>query len=150
MRISITILLVTVLAACASNDPQNGTSGLALDFEGSPAEPGEGVSLILRNGSGLQVSHNLCSSRLSHQRSGQWVLVGSMGDCPAERDVLEPGGEASYDVELPEELDGGSYRFSSRVEVGGTRIEEIYSRVFQMPEPAPADSAEVEAEGPAA
>jgi hypothetical protein len=141
MRISITILVVAVLAACASNDAPNTTSGLTLDFETTPSEPAEEVALVLRNGSALQVGYNLCTSRLSHQRGGQWVLVGSRGECPAEQQVLEPGGEDSYDFELPEELDGGSYRFSLRVEVGGTRIEEIYSPAFPLPESTPPDSA---------
>jgi hypothetical protein len=149
MRISITILVVAVLAACTSNDAQNRTNGLSLDFEPTPSEPGEEVALVLRNGSALQAGYDLCTSRLSHQRGGQWVLVGSRRDCTTEQQVLEPGGEDSYDFELPEELDGGSYRFSMRVEVGGTRIEEIYSPTFLIPEPTPPDTAGAEAENPA-
>lgn len=149
MRISIIILVVALLAACSSNGTQTGTRGLTLDFEPTPSEPGEEVALVLRNGSAFQVGHNLCTSRLSHQRGGQWVLVGSRRDCTTEQQVLEPGDEESYDFELPEELDGGSYRFSMRVAVGGTRIEEIYSRTFRMPESTPPDTADAEAENPA-
>jgi hypothetical protein len=146
MRISITILVVALLAACASNDARNGTGGLALNLESPPTEPGEEVSLVLRNRSAFQVGYNLCTARLSHQRGGQWVPVGARRDCTMELQMLEPGDEDSYDLELPEELAGGSYRFSTRVEVGGTRIEEIYSPAFQMPEPAPIDTLETEAE----
>lgn len=143
MRISITILVVVLLTACSSNDAQNRAGGLALDFESLPSEPGEEVSLVLRNGSGVQVGYNLCTSRLSHERGGHWIVADSRRNCPAEQQVLEPGSEDSYDFELPEELDGGSYRVSMRVELGGTRIEEIHSPTFQMPEPIPADTTEV-------
>jgi hypothetical protein len=146
MRISITILVVVVLAACGSNDAQNRTRGLALGFEPTPSEPGEEVALILRNGSALQISYDLCTARLSQQRGGGWVLVGSRRDCTTERQVLEPGAEDSDDFELPEELDGGSYRFSMRVEVGGTRIEEIYSPTFRIPESTLPDTADAEPE----
>jgi len=149
MRISITILVIAVLTACASNDAQDRTRGLALGFQPTPSEPGEEVALVLTNGSASQVGYNLCTSRLSHQRGGQWVLVGSRRDCTTEQQMLEPGGEDSYGFELPEELAGGSYRFSMRVEVGGTRIEEIYSPTFRMPESTPPDTAEADAENPA-
>ena len=148
MRISTTLLVVALLAACASDDPQNGSSELALDFETLPSAPGEEVSLILRNGSDFQVSYNLCASRLSHQSGEEWVSGGLLGECTMERETLEAGGEDSYEFALPEELDGGNYRIIARVEVDGSRTEEVYSPTFQMPEPMPQDTTEAEAEGP--
>lgn len=148
MRISITVLVVAVLAACASNDAQSRTSGLALAVEPTPSGPGEEIALVLRNGSSSQVGYNLCTARLSQQRGEHWVVVDPRRDCTAEQQALEPGAEDRYDLQLPAELDGGSYRFSVRVEVGGTRIEEIYSPSFQMPEPAQPDTADAEAANP--
>jgi hypothetical protein len=149
MRISIIILVVALLAACGSNGAPNSTRGLALGFEQPPAAAGEEVTLVLRNGSGSELGYNLCTSRLSHQRGGQWVPVGSRGNCPADQQRLQAGAEDTYGTQVPEDLGGGSYRYSLRVEVGGTRVEEIYSPTFQLPEVAPADTTEA-AETPAA
>ncbi len=144
MRISIVILAVALLAACTSNGAQNSTRGLALELESTPSEPGAEVALVLRNGSSARVGYNLCTSRLSHQRGGNWVPADSRPACTTEQQVLDPGGEDRYSLELPAELNGGSHRFSMRVQVGDTRIEEIYSPAFQMPEPAPPESADAE------
>ena len=71
-------------------------------------------------------------------------MADSRRDCEAEMQVLQPGGEDRYDVALPEALAGGSHRFSTRVQVGDARIEEVYSPAFLMPEPTPPDSADAE------
>ncbi len=146
MRISIVILSVAVLTACASNDAQNRTSGLALNFEPIPSEPGEQVALVLRNGSPLQVGYDLCTARLSQERGGNWVLIGPRKNCTEEQQTLDPQGEDRYDFELPAAMAGGSYRFSVRVGVGDTRIEEIYSPAFRIPEPVQPDSADAGSE----
>ena len=145
MRISVIILVVALVGGCGSNDARD---GLALALESPPSQAGEEVTLILRNGSDSQVGYNLCTARLSRQRAGQWVLVDSRSSCPPDQQMLEPRDEDTHSVQLPEELEGGSYRFSMRVEVGGTRIQEIHSPTFQMPETTPDTTATV-AEPPA-
>jgi hypothetical protein len=144
MRNVRSILLVAALAACGSGDPQN-TRGLALGVGSAPPEPGEEVSLVLQNGTTVEVTYNPCTARLTQQRGEHWVSVASHRGCSPERQTLVAGEQGSIDFPLPENLAGGSYRFSMRVEVGGGRIQEIYSRPLQMPEPIPADTAEANA-----
>lgn len=146
MRSSITVLVLTLLTACASNDAQNRTPGLALDFEPTPTAAGEEISLVLRNGSSSPLGYNLCTARLSQEARGNWVIADSRPDCPAEQQTLAPGAEATYDVTIPDALAGGTFRFSLRTQVGDSRVEEIYSRSFTLPEPPAADSAAVDGE----
>jgi hypothetical protein len=141
MRIAFTVLVVALVAACASSEARDRTPGLALDIQPTPSAAGAEVSLVLRNGSSAQLGYNLCTARLSQLRGDHWLVIDSRPNCTEEQQTLQPGAEASYDVTLPAGLGGGSYRYSLRTQVGDSRIEEIYSRSFNLPEPPPAEAA---------
>lgn len=111
------LMLVPGAGACAqseSREPENGV--VTLRHSPERPVPGGRVTLILRNGSTGTVGYNLCTSALTQELATGWEAVPSDRVCTMELRLLDPGQEDEFVLELPGDLDPGSYRFETVVE----------------------------------
>lgn len=112
-----TLLLAALLAICACGPSlQPGeSSDVTLSAEPATVSAGESVTLILRNDSPSEVGYNLCASGLERRAGGSWTPVPSDRVCTMELRMLAAGADARYELELPEGLEVGEYRFTTSV-----------------------------------
>lgn len=111
------LLLTALLAVCACGPSlQSGeSSDVTLSAEPAAVSARDSVTLILRNDSPSEVGYNLCASGLERRAGGSWTQVPSDRVCTMELRMLAAGAEARYELELPEGLDVGEYRFTTSV-----------------------------------
>lgn len=115
MRVAI-LLVVGISCACGPS-LQPGAGEVTLAVEPANPSPGDSVSITLRNGSGAALHYNLCASGLERQTNGGWETVPSERVCTMELRTLEPSADASFALELPNDLQPGGYRFRTSVEI---------------------------------
>jgi hypothetical protein len=110
-------LLVACSLTGSGGDPIGPDVDLAADSD--TLRPGETVQLTLSNGTDKTVSYNLCWSILESRTDKGWTEVELGRACTAEALSIEPGGSATYDLDLPDDVSSrGVHRFKTTVTVG--------------------------------
>lgn len=117
MRIphSFPILFLLACAGCMAGQEVT-PPGVAFEVRPASPTPGQRVTLVLRNSGAGTLGYNLCTSALTRQAAATWDPVPSDRVCTMELRSLEPGNEDTFDLELPLDLQPGTYRFETRVE----------------------------------
>ena len=119
--------LALAAAAALSGCSMFGGTLTDLVFETSATEyaPGDTVSVILENESDEAVGYNICFAFLELERNGEVVPAGLGPDestvCQANLPGLAPGEVAEGVAYLPDDLEAGTYRLATEVEVGDDR-----------------------------
>lgn len=126
----ILILPILLAAAACDDDPTSpgepppealepghalldGEAMVSLTVEADAFQPGAEATLILENGGGETVGFNLCFHELERRIEESWETVEPEEGrvCTMELNMLDPGGEARFDLTLPPYLEAGEYRF---------------------------------------
>lgn len=115
------VLLASV--SCERGAPEDGPRLLA---ESSLYEPGDRVTVEIRNEGTSEVGYNICHAFLTLEREvgHQWeemqVGLGPEPDspCTAQLNLLEVGARDVADAFLPADLRPGTYRITTGIEVG--------------------------------
>lgn len=118
-RLCFPILMLIAVAPIACTTVGSGTAsnGVSLMVTPESAEPGDTMTLILRNDSQDELGYNLCTSELSRQAADDtWNPVPSDRACTMELRSLSPRQRATFRVDLPADLEPGTYRFATRFE----------------------------------
>lgn len=126
-----TVLLLTLLSACSASG-----TGSSLTTDQSRYEPGDVVEIKLRNTSGKRLGSNLCFVRLEVEDTGSWRHVPHLAPneaCTSELRVIPPGASMKGQMNLPGDLESGTYRLRLILEVGDNRrtVTSETFRVFQ-------------------
>lgn len=117
VRFSALMLVATAIVACTTAGSRAGSSDVALTVTPESAEPGDTVTLVLRNDSQDELGYNLCTSELSRQTGDDaWDPVPSDRACTMELRSLSPRQRATFRIDLPADLAPGTYRFETSVE----------------------------------
>lgn len=151
MRTFTAMLMIAIAAACQSGSeggadagaegrppapdvtPEPPASDVVLRVEPDRTAPGETVELVLHNGSQGGIGYNLCTSALERRVGEGWEPVPSDRVCTMELRMLEPGQDARYPLELPQDLAAGTYRASTNVERMETGAREgVTSNTFEV------------------
>lgn len=124
MRLLTLTLLAVAFVACTTTGSGAGSNGVTMTVTPERAEPGDSVTLVLRNDSQDELGYNLCTSGLLRRTDGDaWEPVPSDRACTRELRMLSPRQRATYDLDLPAGLAPGTYRFETNVQ----RIEQNVS-----------------------
>lgn len=120
--------LMVALSACDASDP---STPLSLSFQTSAVffSPGSEVNSQLENNSDRAIEYNICFAflHLEQQNNDGWtpVAIGLGPDenaaCTAQLNSLPAGDTAETTAYLPSDLDQGTYRLTTEVEVSGER-----------------------------
>lgn len=116
------LILVVALAGCnagrSASEPEFSTRS-------DVYRPGDEVALRLENDTEIPIGYNICFAFLALERRGEegWepveVGLGPEPDaaCTLELNGLAPGESAESTAYLPEDLEAGTYRIATDVEV---------------------------------
>lgn len=131
MRAGIAVAAALALGGCMSPPPESaahtGASGaprgIMLTTDRQTYAAGEDVTLILRNETGYELGHNMCSdSVLERREDGHWVeeSLEPRDPCTALLALMPPGGTAAQAFLLHPQLPEGEYRFRTSLEHMGS------------------------------
>lgn len=133
MRTTLFATLIVLLGCNPSMGSEGVIGGITLDVEPWTAAPGETMVLTLRNGFPERVGYNLCTSALERERAGGWEAVPSDRACTMELRTLGPGEQATYQLELDDDLDAGEYRYRTTVHLMETETRrEVTTETFSV------------------
>jgi len=93
---------------------RTGTEGVSVVADRSSYRRGTVVSLRLTNSTRDTLGFNRCSSRSVERQSGQrWAAIPEPGRmCTMELQLLKPGEVQNISVDLPQNIEPGTYRIS--------------------------------------
>ena len=114
MRVA--LLMVAVVAACDVAEEVGVAPTVQLAVAPMLVPAGDSATITLTTTVPGGVRYNLCTSTLEHRTGYDWQPVPSDRVCTMELRLLEPGGEAQFTFQLPASLEGGEYRYHTRVE----------------------------------
>jgi hypothetical protein len=115
MKNLVMVFTLALFAGCAMSGTES------TDVTLSAVRTGNRVTLMLRNGSATPVGYNLCSSGLQRSSGAAWEAIETDEVCTMELRTLERGGSATFEKNLPSDLQPGEYRYVTNIDAGGTR-----------------------------
>ncbi|MCW9705544.1 immunoglobulin-like domain-containing protein [Fodinibius salsisoli] len=113
------LLGILALAGCEVTDvPEGGPLNVSFKVEKSNYEIGSSIKTILKNGSGLRITYNPCSSTLVHKNEESWQEMDSFLLCTYDLKSLAPGDSASYHIDLTDNMNlpEGVYKVRTNIE----------------------------------
>lgn len=113
------LVLAIALTACSSSP-----TGVFLTNDARSYKPGDEVKIELRNASLSRVGYNLCYVQLQLKDGETWHSISHLAPneaCTSELRVMPPGASAKGKINLPSDLQEGTYRLSGEFEVGDDR-----------------------------
>ena len=125
---SLLVVLAAAHVLCGCDALSSSSADVTFHASASEYAPGDTVGVVLENRSDEGVGYNICSAFVGLDRKGRtWKAAwpglgpGEGAACQSNLNGLAPGGAIEGSVKLPSDLDTGTYRLATEVEVGRDR-----------------------------